>query len=64
MPVTWSSGWLLEQMVALDTDPEAWWKKGVPLSLYDPDPDEDPWHSPSGPPPGYQRLPWHEEEEL
>lgn len=49
-------------MAALDTNSEEWWKKGPVAFLDDEDPDDDPmFRMEFEPPPGYQRLPVHEE---
>lgn len=59
-----SSGWLLEQMVALDTDAEKWWKQGG-IGFVDADPDHDPmFDGGAEPPPGWELLPVYQPEEV
>jgi hypothetical protein len=54
-----SSGWLLEQMVVLDANPDEWRKQLV--GFYDDDADDE-WSSGGvEPPAGWERLPIHEE---
>lgn len=62
MPVEWSGGWLLQQMVLLDTNPEKWWNEGGNIGFVDDD--EFGWDpfAEAGvePPAGWQSLPMHE----
>lgn len=58
LPLEWSSGWLLDQMMALETNPDEWWKN-KPVGFVD-DEDES-WGGAFEPPAGYERLPMHEE---
>lgn len=54
--------WLTSHLIQHETDAEKWWKNPVGFNILDVnDPDEDEWFEPSGPPPGWQRLPIHEE---
>lgn len=63
MPVEWSGGWLLNQMVLLDTNPDKWWNEGGRVGFID---DDDLGWDPFAeagvePPPGWQTLPMHKE---
>lgn len=62
MLVEHSAGWLFEQMVLLETDPEKWWKQGA-VGIGDDDPDHDPaFDGIDLPPAGWESLPMYDPE--
>jgi hypothetical protein len=58
--------WLTSQLVeheSGESTSEKWWKNPIGFNyLMTGDEDEDPFqYAPTGPPPGWERLPFHEE---
>jgi hypothetical protein len=65
MPIAWSAGWLLQQMILLDANPEKWWNEGGVIGFGLEDPDYDPaFDEAVEPPPGYESLPFYEPPEV
>ena len=60
--MSWLTNQLIEHESGRRQEGEKWWDSPFGFNYLDVnDPDEDERFEPSGPPPGWQRLPLHEE---